>query len=151
MASPPPDLRPLNTREQRFVDALIADPSCTQTAAAMRAGYATRSAKAMGSEIANRPHVKAVLAAAREARSERAEADGAYVLRRLKENDRKAYANDDVAASNGALSLLGKAAGLFEKRIRVSFDDPAAMLAQLEAMPLEKRAEVIRSLLGDAA
>lgn len=144
-----PTLRALNFREQRFVDALVADPSCTQTDAAIRAGYSVKTAKQTGSELMARPHIKAAVAAARQAMAQKAESDGVYVLRRLKENDTKAYSNDDVAASNGALSLIGKMAGLFEKRVRISFDDPAALVAHLRALPLDQRRAAILEILGE--
>lgn len=57
--------------EQLFVLHLLADPKLSQTAAAIGAGYSKRRARQAGSEIAHRPHVKAAIDAAIEARCAR--------------------------------------------------------------------------------
>ena len=88
-----PTLRALNFREQRFVDALVADPSCTQTDAAIRAGYSVKTAKQTGSELMARPHIKAAVTAARSGMADKAQLDGAAVLARW-----WAVANADVNA-----------------------------------------------------
>jgi phage terminase small subunit len=54
-----PTTKPLNHRERLFVAALLADREMNQTNAALAAGYSPRTAKGMGSEVANRPHVRA--------------------------------------------------------------------------------------------
>lgn len=53
------EAKPLNARERLFVAALLADREMNQTNAAIAAGYKARAAKSIGSEVANRPHVRA--------------------------------------------------------------------------------------------
>lgn len=139
----------LTALQQRFVAALVRDPSLTYTAAAQLAGAGKSRARQSGSEWAHDPKVKAALDAIRKAAEDKAESDLVFVKRRLRENDTKAYGADDIGASNGALGLFAKVTGLTEKRVRITFDDPAAMLAQLKAMPMEERKRVILEMLSE--
>lgn len=141
----------LSSLEQGFVAALLLDPKMELAEAARRAGYAARGARQRGFEASQRPRVKAALAALMAQREERTATDAVYVIKRLRENDEHAWEEKDLSASNAALGLLGKATGAFEKRVRISFDDPAVMLAQLKAMPKAERAKVIRTMLEEAA
>lgn len=137
----------LTAMQQRFVAAMVADPTRTYTLAARIAG--SPQARKQGSAWAQDPKVKAALDAIRKAAEDKAESDLQFVKRRLVENDTKAYTADDIGASNGALGLYAKVTGLTEKRVRISFDDPAAMLAQLKAMPREERKKVILDMLAE--
>jgi len=139
----------LTAKQQRFVAALVRDPSLTYTAAAKLAGAKPSRAGITGTEWARDPKVKAALDTIRRTAEAKAESDLVYVKRRLKQNDRKAYKADDIGASNGALNLFAKVTGLTEKRVRITFDDPAAMLAQLKAMPIEERKRVILEMLSE--
>ena len=137
----------LTAAQQRFVAALVADPTRTYTAAAKIAG--SPQPRKQGSLWASLPVVKAALDSVRRAAESKAESDLAFVKRRLVENDTKAYSSDDIGASNGALGLYAKVTGLTEKRVRISFDNPEAMLAQLKAMPREERKRVILEMLAE--
>jgi len=139
----------LTAKQQAFVAALVRDPSLTYTAAARLAGASPHRAGITGTEWANHPKVKAALNAIRKTAETQAESDLVFVKRRLKQNDEKAYDSDDIGASNGALGLYAKVTGLTEKRVRITFDDPAAMLAQLKAMPIEERKRVILEMLSE--
>ena len=136
----------LTPKQQAFVAVLAADPTTTYTAAARRAG--SPRPKQSGSAWANDPKVKAALDHLRAAAQETAEDAFTFVTRRLRENDRKAFAANDVSASTGALALFAKVQGLLEKRVRLSVDNPEAALAQLKAMPKAERVAVLRELLG---
>ncbi|HET8772008.1 MAG TPA: hypothetical protein VFM71_13565, partial [Gemmatimonadaceae bacterium] len=69
------------------------------------------------------PRVQEALTAARQSIAETATLDAAYVLRRLGENDQAAFREKDYGASNGALSLLGKALGVYVDRVKIDFRD----------------------------
>lgn len=137
----------LTALQRRFVAAMVANPTSTYTAAAKLAG--SPRPKQTGSAWANDPKVKAAMDAIRRAAEDKAESDLQFVKRRLVENDTKAYTSDDIGASNGALGLFAKVTGLTEKRVRISFDNPEAMLAQLKAMPREERKRVILEMLAE--
>ncbi len=139
----------LTALQQRFVAALVRDPTLTWAAAARLAGASKTRANKTGSEWAADPKVKAALDALRQRTEAQAESDLVFVKRRLKQNDEKAGTLDDIGASNGALGLYAKVTGLTEKRVRISFADPAQMVAQLRAMPMEERKRVILEMLSE--
>lgn len=151
-----PAAKPLNARQQKFVDALLADPTCTHVEAYIRAGYSKHTAKQGGHDLSRHPGVIAALAAARQKlaeerhqASEDAAIDARWFLLRAVETYRKAEKDRDRKASVSALTLIGKHLGLTEKRVRFVFDDPADALARLRAMPpAERKAAVIEMLAG---
>lgn len=139
----------LSAHQQGFVAALLRTPGLTLTKAAEIATGTKSRAKQNGSQWFRDPKVQAALAAIRAAAESKAESDLAFVKRRLVENDELAYAKADITASNGSLGLYAKVTGLTEKRVRISFDSPEAMLAQLKAMPREERKRVILDMLAE--
>lgn len=139
----------LTHKEQCFVAAMLADPRRTQVEAARIAGISERRAKTGGgSEMANRPQVKAALACAREEVIATAKRDGEAVIALLWDNAEAAKEDGQYAASTQAASVLAKVYGLAEKRVRLTVDNPEAALTQLKAMPKAERVAVLRDLLG---
>jgi hypothetical protein len=139
----------LSAHQQGFVAALVRTPGLTLTRAAEIATGTKSRAKQNGSQWFRDPKVQAALNAIRKAAEDKAESDLAFVKRRLVENDGVAFGERDIPASNGALGLYAKVTGLTEKRVRISFDNPEAMVAQLKAMPLAERKKVILDMLSE--
>lgn len=138
----------LTAREQAFVAAKLANPSCSDKDAIIAAGAPARSAKTVGHEVAHRPHVKAALECARQASIAKAERSAEAVVTLLWDNAEDARKAGEYGTSTQAASVLAKVYGLLEKRVRLTVDNPDAALAQLKAMPKAERVKVLRELLG---
>ncbi|WP_375460017.1 terminase small subunit [uncultured Enterovirga sp.] len=72
---------PLNRKQERFVEEYVIDMNGAQ--AAIRAGYARRTAKQIANNLMKVPHVRTALDVARQRVSERAEMQADEVLREL--------------------------------------------------------------------
>ena len=141
----------LTPAQQGFVAAIVREPTITLTKAAELATGTKSRAKQNGSQWFRDPKVKAALDHLRAVAQAQTEDAFAFVTRRLIENDRTAFTAGDIPASTGALSLFAKVQGLLEKRVRLTLDNPDAILAQLKAMPKAERVKVLRELFGEAA
>jgi hypothetical protein len=141
----------LTPAQRGFVAAIVREPTITLTRAAEIATGTKKRAKQNGSQWSRDPRVKAALDHLRAVTQEAAEDDLAFVTRRLKQNDAAAFQAADIAASNAALGLFAKVRGLLEKRVRLTLDNPDAILAQLKAMPKAERVKVLRELFGEAS
>lgn len=75
----------LTTKQRRFVDEYLIDLNATQ--AAIRAGYSTKRADAIGYENLRKPDIAEAIASAMKAREQRIEVDADYVFKRLVEID----------------------------------------------------------------
>lgn len=75
----------LTPKQRRFVDEYLKDLNATQ--AAIRAGYASRTANRTGSRLLSNADIQAAIQTGRAARSERTQIDADYVLNRLVEID----------------------------------------------------------------
>jgi phage terminase small subunit len=71
----------MTPKQERFVEEYLVDPNATQ--AAIRAGYSARTAREIGRENLDKPHIQAALQMAFAARSKRVEIDQDWVVRRL--------------------------------------------------------------------
>ncbi len=71
----------MTSKQQRFVEEYLIDLNATQ--AAIRAGYSKKTARAVGSENLTKPDIRAAVAEAQQARSERTKIDADWVLTRL--------------------------------------------------------------------
>ncbi len=71
----------MTPKQQRFVEEYLIDLNATQ--AAIRAGYSKKTARAVGSENLTKPDIRAAVAEAQQARSERTKIDADWVLKRL--------------------------------------------------------------------
>lgn len=75
----------LTAKQQRFVDEYLIDLNATQ--AAIRAGYSSRRADAIGYENLRKPEITDAISERQKVRIERTQVDADYVLRRLIEID----------------------------------------------------------------
>ncbi len=73
--------KPLNLRQQRFVDEYLKSPIATQ--AAVRAGYSARTAEWIGPQLLKKPHVAAAIRSGQLVIAERAEVEAEEVVRQL--------------------------------------------------------------------
>lgn len=80
----------LTPKQRRFVDEYLVD--LNGTAAATRAGFSERSAKAKASQLLAMPHIAEAIASAQQDRASRTKIDADWVLSRLAEE-----ANADLA------------------------------------------------------
>ncbi|MGN5479508.1 terminase small subunit [Cupriavidus basilensis] len=78
-------MRKLSPKQERFIEEYLKDLNATQ--AALRAGYSSKTARQIGEQLIRKPEIQKRLAAAPAARSERAQVDADYVLRRMVEID----------------------------------------------------------------
>lgn len=106
-------------RRQRFVEEYVVDGNATQ--AAIRAGYSPKTAKAQGSRLLTFVDVATAVAELQQQVSVRVQLDAQYVLLGLARNaeEARALGTPQFAASNRALELIGKHAGMFNETARV--------------------------------
>lgn len=96
----------LNAKQRRFCEEYIKDLNATQ--AYIRAGYAPNSAHVEACKALMKPKFQDYIAELAKARSERTETEADWVLKRLKQNDEAAFANEEYGHSNKALELIGR-------------------------------------------
>lgn len=117
--------RPLNAKQQRFVQEYLVDLNATQ--AAIRAGYSEKTANEQGSRLLANVSVAAAVHGAMAALAEKIELTAEWVCHELVANARKARAANDFAASNRALELLGKHLGAFPDKLNIDFREVAKL------------------------
>ena len=134
---------PLTARQEHFVYEYLVD-GCA-TAAARRAGYSSRTARAIGSENLTKPAIREAIAAAQAARAKRTEVTADRVIAELA---RIAFANArdyirigdagtwdvslphrDAAAAVQELTITEESGG--RQRVRVKLADKRAALVDL--------------------
>jgi len=93
---------PLNEKQKRFVEEYLVDLNATQ--AAIRAGYAERSAHVTGAKLLRNAKVAEAVAEAKHSRTERAQINADYVLSRLVEIDQMDVA--DILQADGSLKAI---------------------------------------------
>ena len=133
----------LTPKQQQFVDEYLIDLNATQ--AAIRAGYSSRTARAIASENLAKPHIQDAIAKAKMERSEATRIDAEWVLKQavelhqrcmqeikparnpktreqMKDEDGNLLFTFNAAAANRALELVGKHVdiGAFRDRLEVS-------------------------------
>lgn len=94
----------LRDKQRRFVEEYLIDLNATQ--AAIRAGYAPKSAEVTGHKLLRNAKVAAKLAEAQEARSKRTQVDADWVLRRLTDEATADLA--DIIDDAGSLRPVGE-------------------------------------------
>lgn len=130
-----PKRRPLNLRQQRFVEEYLVDLNGQD--AAIRAGYSPGRAKMQAYHLKQIPAVREAIDAAIQARSERVEANQDWIIKRLIENVQRAMQLVAVqdrggkltgehsyqgSVANKALELLGKHLGMFTDKLKLEGD-----------------------------
>jgi phage terminase small subunit len=133
---------PLTPKQKRFVEEYLIDLNATQ--AAIRAGFSSRNADKIGSQLLGKTRVRAEIDAQLSARSVRTQITQDYVLQRLRENVERSMQAEPVfdklgkptgeyvyqgAVANGALSLLGKHLAMFTEKHIVETPAGAGVLA----------------------
>lgn len=106
--------KPLTEKQKRFVDEYLIDLNAAQ--AAIRAGYSEHTAKEIGCENLTKPNVAAAVKAAIDKRSDAAQVDAEYVVRRLRMEAEREGDEASHSARVSALGLLGKHLGMFVDR-----------------------------------
>lgn len=101
----------LNPRQQRFVAEYLIDLNATQ--AAIRAGYAARSARQTGAENLTKPDISKAIAAAQSERFARLEVTSDTVLKGLLQEATSAHR---ASVRVAAWAWLGKSLGMFKER-----------------------------------
>lgn len=96
----------MNERRARFVREYLTDGNGTR--AAMRAGYAERTAATTASRLLRNAEVQEALVAARKRVESLATVDAAWVLRRMKRAALLALQAEDLGAHVRALDLIGR-------------------------------------------
>ena len=99
----------LTPKQQRFVEEYLIDLNATQ--AAIRAGYAKKSADVEGSRLLVNAKVSAAIAAAQAKRSERTEIDADYVLASIVETMERCKQAEPVTYQNGEPVMIDTPAG----------------------------------------
>ncbi len=92
----------MTPKQQRFVDEYLIDLNATQ--AAIRAGYSKKTARVVGSENLTKPDIRAAVAEAQQARSERTKIGADWVLARLADEADADLA--DLYDENGGLKPI---------------------------------------------
>ena len=133
----------LNVRQERFVAEYLRDGSAT--AAAVRAGYAPKSAGTVGPRLAREPSIRAELERRQAAIAHEAAIDTKALLGKAARAYEVAEKVDNAAGMNGAVMIMARLLGLIIDR-----PDPAAAR---EAAELAKSIELSRAatLWGNAA
>lgn len=127
----------LTPKEERFVEEYLVD--CNATQAAIRAGYSEKTARAIGHELLQRPHIQDAIARAKQARSKRTEVTIDRVVRELARiaffDPRRAYnEKGELLEPHDMPSDVARAIGSYDGRtgkVRFLSRVPAA-LALLE-------------------
>lgn len=96
------DTQALTEKQFRFVEEYLLDLNATQ--AAIRAGYAEKTARQMGSENLAKPVIADAIAELMQERSEKTQVDATYVLERLKEIDQMDVI--DILEDDGSLKPI---------------------------------------------
>lgn len=107
----------LTPKQQRFVGEYLVDLNATQ--AAIRAGYSSKTADKIGSELLGKTSISERIQKAMADREARTEITADYVLRRLREEAELTGEGSSHSARIRALELLGKHQGMFADRLRL--------------------------------
>ncbi len=99
----------LTPKQQRFISEYLVDLNATQ--AAIRAGYAKKSADVEGSRLLVNAKVSAAIAAAQAKRSKRTEIDADYVLASIVETMERCKQAEPVTYQNGEPVMIDAPAG----------------------------------------
>lgn len=96
----------LTGRQKAFIDEYLIDLNGAQ--AAIRAGYAEKSARRMACDNMKNPEVVEAIAKGQDERSKRTKIDADWVLKQLKKQYEKADDGDEIHVALTALEKIGK-------------------------------------------
>ena len=135
--------KPLSPKEQRFVEEYLIDSNGAQ--AAIRAGYARRSAKVTASRLLTKANLKAALATRRAAITESVEISQEMVLEGLLQEARAYGEGCSHGARVAAWTQLGKHLGMFEKD---NTQRSPSLIAQLPRDQQKLLAQALREMIA---
>lgn len=104
----------LSPKQERFCQEYLIDLNATQ--AAIRAGYAPRSAAARGSRLLCSPDIRAAIEAAMQERSRTVERTAQDVLRDLQSLTQEAWQGGDLKTAMKGLELEGRHLAMWTDR-----------------------------------
>ena len=151
----------MTPKQQRFVEEYLVDLNATQ--AALRAGYAARSARAIAAENLAKPNIQARITALKQARSERTQIDADRVVQELA---RVAFARMSEVATWGpeGVTLRGSAEldeaaqaviqevseGPYGIKVKLfnKLDALGKLFQHLEVEALEQKVEQLKGMLS---
>ncbi|WP_020469120.1 terminase small subunit [Zavarzinella formosa] len=107
----------LTPKQERFIGEFLVDLNATQ--AAIRAGYSSRTAKSIASELLGKPEVLAALNVRRNAISEQLDITTEWVMRRLQQKATLTGPDGTHSGRVSALTTLAKALGMLKERLKV--------------------------------
>jgi phage terminase small subunit len=107
----------LTTKQERFVEEYLIDLNATQ--AAIRAGYAAKTANREGSRLLSKVDIQEAIAMALEYRSERVELTQDWVVERLKVEAEQTGEGSTHSARVQALTQLGRHLGMFNDKLNI--------------------------------
>ncbi len=125
----------MTPKQLRFVDEYLIDLNAKR--AAMRAGYAAKTAEQQGYQLLQHPSVAAAVADRIEQRSEQTGIDAAWVLTKAVELHEHAMAAGAFAPAKGALELIGKHINVQafreqnEQRLAMTADEARTIISNL--------------------
>jgi phage terminase small subunit len=125
----------LNPRQQRFVDEYLIDLNAT--AAAIRAGYSPKTARAIGAENLTKPDIAEAIRERKKKISEKVEITQEWVVTKLRENLERSMQPESYngAVANKALELLGKHVGMFSDMNIRTPDGPVEITIKRQVVP----------------
>jgi phage terminase small subunit len=135
----------MTPKQQRFVEEYLIDLNAKH--AAIRAGYAAKTAEQQGYQLLQHPSVAAAVADRIEQRSEQTGIDAAWVLQKAVILHEKAMAEGAYAPAKGALELIGKHINVqafreqHEHRLAMTADEARTIIAALGAKYLRTFAD----------
>lgn len=138
--------KPLNPRQQHFVDAYLIDPNATQ--AAITAGYSAKGAEVTGCKLLRLLKVQVMVRKAQQAIAERHEITQDWLIGEFEENHRLAREGNpaldrygkptggvirQIGASNKALESIAVITGFWVNKTKVGVDsDLEALMERID-------------------
>ena len=134
-------MKKLTPKQQRFVDEYLKDLNATQ--ACLRAGFSTKNAHKIGSQLLGKTRIKDEIDKRKEKLAKKFELSHEWILKELKINHEKAREVGDFTASNKAIELMGKHIGTFADRIKHSNDGDKPLEVKLTVNVNERINEIL--------
>ncbi len=106
-------MRKLSGKQKAFAEEYLVDLNTTQ--AAIRAGYSSKTAYAIGHKLLKKAEIAVIIQKGKDERSKRTGVDQDYVLTGFMELHKTAKEADDLSNTARALENLGKHVGIYEK------------------------------------
>ncbi len=117
----------LTMKEKLFVEAYFKN-NYNASKAILEAGYRTKYPSKMGTQLKQRPHVKAAIDALGQKKLDEVSVSPEYVLRKLVRTVEKAEEQENHGATLRGLELLAKHLGMFIERQEISGPDGGAIV-----------------------